>query len=114
IPFESLKRWFVRIIVFAVAAVFARKLWTQRQPEDIALGTMTLTMVALFLATYAFLGDEGIQQRHMSSLILPLVLLPFCAFSIFKSKKLVCAWLALLTFLNVGQMYNTYRPMTKP
>lgn len=110
----SLKRWFVRIVIFVVAAMFLRKLVSQRRREDLALAAITAVLIAAFLVTYHFLGDEGLQQRHMSSLILPLVLLPLSALSYFNNKKIIYAWLALVVFLNIGSLLVTYAPMAKP
>ena len=111
---ESLKRWSVRIVIFIIAVLFVKKLLAGRKAEDIALGTITLALTAIFFVTYYFLGDEGLQQRHMSSLILPLVLLPLSALSIFKNSKFIYGWLALAVFLNIGSLYAVYKPMAKP
>ncbi len=114
IEIESLKRWVVRVIVLVIVALFVKKILATRKAEDIALGTMTLVLIAIFFATYYFLGDEGIQHRYMSSLILPLVLLPFSALAILKNKTAAYAWLALVVFLNIGSLYAVYKPMAKP
>lgn len=111
---EDLKRWFVRIIILAVGALFLKKLATERKREDLALAAMTFVLIAFFLVTYYFLGDEGLQQRHMSSLILPLTLLQLSALSYFKSNKLIYSWLGLVVFLNIGSLYAAYQPMAKP
>ncbi len=111
---EALKRWFVRIVIIFLGIMFLRKIVSLRKREDLALATITTVLVAIFLATYHFLGDEGLQQRHMSSLILPLVLLPLSALSFFDSKKIICGWLALVVFLNIGSLVDAYRPMAKP
>jgi hypothetical protein len=96
------------------AALFAKKIVVARKPEDLALGTMTLVLIGIFFVTYYFLGDEGIQQRHMSGLILPLVLLPFSALSILKNRAAIFGWLALLVVLNIGSLFAVYKPMAKP
>ena len=111
---ESLKRWFVRIVILVVGTMFLRKIVSERKREDVALAAITAVLIAIFLVTYHFLGDEGIQQRHMSSLIFPLVLLPLSALSYFNNKKIVYGWLALVCLLNIGSLYYAYRPMAKP
>ena len=111
---EALKRWFVRIIILIVGALFLKKLAAERTAEDLALAAMTFVLIAFFLVTYYVLGDEGLQQRHMSSLILPLTLLPLSALSYFKNNKLIYSWLVLVAFLNIGSLYAAYQPMAKP
>jgi hypothetical protein len=94
--------------------MFLRKIVSNGKREDLALGAMTAVLIAIFLVTYHFLGDEGLQQRHMSSLILPLVLIPLSALSFFNSKKLIYGWLALAVYLNIGSLVVAYTPMAKP
>lgn len=114
IEFEFLKRWLVRVVVFGITVLFVRKILLTRKAEDLALCVMMLVLTAFFCVTYYLVGDQVIQQRHMSSLLLPLVLVPFAALSVFENKKGIYGWLALVVFLNIGQLYAAYKPMTKP
>ncbi len=111
---ETLKRWFVRVVILVIGMMFLRKIVSERKREDLALAVITAVLIAIFLVTYHFLGDEGLQQRHMSGLILPLVLLPLSALSFFNSKKIIYGWLTLVVFLNIGSLVDAYRPMAKP
>ena len=54
---------------------------------------MTTVLIAIFLVIYHFLGDEGLQQRYMSSLILLLVRSAF-GFELFQQQKDHYGWLA--------------------
>ena len=111
---ESIKRWFVRVGILVIGTMLLRKVVSERRREDIALAAMTGVLIAIFLVTYHFLGDEGLQQRHMSSLILPLVLLPLIALSYFNDRRVIYGWLLLATFLNIGSLIVAYTPMAKP
>lgn len=114
ISFDSLRSWFVRIVIFAVVVLLARKILRARAAEDLALCAMAIVLIAFFLVTYSIVGDQTLQQRHMSSLILPLVILPFSALRIFKNNKIIFSWLALIIFLNIGYLYTAYKPLAKP
>lgn len=111
---ESLKRWFVRAIIGIIAILFYRKIEAERKREDLALAAFAIVLIAIFLVTYRFLGDEGLQQRHMSSLILPMVLIPISALSYLNSKRVIYGWLLLVVALNIGSLFDVYTPMAKP
>lgn len=111
---EWAKRWFTRAAVFILAFLFVRKLIKNRIETDVALGAMTFALLAMFFVTYCFLGDEGIQQRHMSNLVPVLILFPVAACASAKSKKAVFAWIVIVTALNAVNLFVTYSPMAKP
>ena len=70
---ETLKRWIARTVVALIAILFATRVIRHRKSEDIALGVISSVMIAFFLVAYYIVGDQLIQQRHLSGLILPLV-----------------------------------------
>ena len=111
---EGVKRWFVRVIIGFIAILFFRKVVAERKREDIALAAFTIVLIGIFLGVYRFLGDEGLQQRHISSLILPLTLIPVAALSYLGNKRLIYGWLILATLLNIGSLITAYAPMAKP
>lgn len=114
IEFESLRRWTARAIIFVVASLFIWKITKSRKADDVALGVISTVLIGCFIIAYYFIGDQGIQQRHMSSLLLPLILIPFAALEIFSSKRIIYCWLALVIFLNIGFLYSAYKPLAKP
>ena len=114
IEHETLKRWLARGVIAGIALLFSAKLIRERKDEDIALG-MTITVMALFsLLAYSVVGDSLIQQRHLSGMILPLVLIPLSAVSFLRSKPLLDGWVALLIGLSVFYLFTYYKPLAKP
>ena len=114
ISVDSLRSWFVRFVILAVVVLLIKKLIRTRSAEDIALCVITIVLIAFFFVTYSIVGQQSLQQRHMASLVLPLVLLPFSALSIFDNRKIIIGWMALVVVLNLGSLYATYRPLAKP
>jgi hypothetical protein len=114
ISFDFLRRWFVRVVIFAICVLLVRKLLRTRTIEDITLCVMTVVLIVFFLVTYSIVGDQALQQRHISNLILPLVILPFSALSVLKNNKIIFGWLTLTVSLNIGWLYVTYKPLAKP
>lgn len=114
IQFEFLKRWFVRVVVVAVGALFVLKLVRRRKNEDIALGVFCVVLTAFFLVTYYLVGDQAIQPRHMLSLLLPLAIIPFAALVLLKRPGAIIAWLVLVIALNAAFLINAYSPLAKP
>lgn len=111
---EILKRWLTRLVIAGIATLFLIKVVRKRESDDVALGAMTVVMTAFFLAAFYLVGDQLMQVRHMSALILPMVLIPLSALTLFKSKSAVYGWAALVIALNVIYLYGAYRPMAKP
>lgn len=111
---EALKRWLARILALAISALFGWKLLNRREPADVALAVMLVVLTGFHLAAYALLGEQGIQHRHMSAMILPLLLGGFSAAAVFQRRRAVYIWLALLLFLNAGYLYFAYLPLAKP
>lgn len=114
IEFEFLKRWIARIVVFTVSVLFLRKLLKKRSSEDVTISVTAIALSLFFLATYYQVGDQSLQIRHMSGLLLPVVLLSFSAFSFFGNKRVIYAWLTLLVCLSLGSLYAAYKPLAKP
>jgi hypothetical protein len=111
---ETLKRWLARGAALFIAALFCWQIARKRKPEDVALGIFIVVLLGFFFFTYSLLGEQGIQHRHMSGLLLPLLLVTFSALTSLSSKKLIYGWLVLLIFLNVGYLYVAYKPLAKP
>lgn len=111
---ETVKRWFARAAVAAIVLLFTAKITRERSDNDIALGLFAGVMSVLSLAAYSVVGDQLIQQRHLSGLILPLVMIPLAAVSFFRSKVLIVAWLALIIGLSISFLYTSYKPLAKP
>ncbi|MBK6723132.1 MAG: glycosyltransferase family 39 protein [Acidobacteria bacterium] len=113
-PWEGERKWAMRFILFIVVALFLLKIAREKQAEDIALGVYTVVLIGFFMFAMKFAGWTLTQNRHMSSLILPLTLIPFAAFSVFKSKTLVTMWFVLVTLLCVWSLAMVYSPLAKP
>jgi hypothetical protein len=111
---EFLKLWLVRILVVVTAVLFAKKLLSERKKEDIALAVIPVVLAAFFLIALFLLGDQGIQPRHLSSMILPFLLLSFSAFTVLRNKRIILGWAAVLILLNIGFLYEAYKPLAKP
>ena len=111
---EFLKRWAIRAVAAGVFLLFAVKLIRRRLPEDVALASFIGVMTLLFFITFAIVGAQGMQPRHMSSLILPLTMLPFAAFAFFKDPKIRIGWCVLVVVLNIVAMAAAYAPFAKP
>ncbi len=108
-----LKRWLVRLVALVIIALFSWKIGRKRNSDDIALGVMTIVLSGFFFVLSYFLGDEAIQHRHMSSLLLLVILVPYAALAAFANKKIIYGWLTLLVFLNAGYLYFAYKPLAK-
>ena len=113
-PFEVERKWAMRLVLPVVALLFLIRIARERKAEDIALGVYTLVLIGFFMFAMKFAGWSLTQNRHMSPLILPLTLIPFAAFSAFKSKTLVTLWFVLVMLLCVWSLGNVYSPLAKP
>lgn len=114
IPFDFLKRWFVRVAIAVLGALLAKKIYRTRSKEAVALCAIVVVLVGFFCVTYPLVGAPALQYRHMTSLVLPLMLLPFSALSELKDKRIIWTWVVLIIFLNIGSLYFAYKPMAKP
>ncbi len=114
IEHETLRRWLARVVMAFLALLFFAKILRERKAEDIAIGAISVVMVACFLAAYAAVGDQLIQQRHLSGLILPMVIIPLSALTLFRSKLVVYGWLAVVIGFNSLYLYGYYKPLAKP
>lgn len=113
-PFETERKWAMRVILFAVTALFLVKIFRERKAEDIALGVFTVTLVGFFIFAMKFAGWSVTQNRHLSPLILPLTMIPFAALSIFKNRIATAAWFVFVVFLCLWSIVMVYSPLAKP
>lgn len=111
---EFVKRWSVRVVVVCIGALFLAKVAKQRRAEDVAIGIFVVVLAAFFLFAMSVAGWHVTQTRHMSSLILPLAMIPFSALTLFKGVKAPIAWLALVIGLSIAAFVVTYTPLAKP
>ncbi len=113
-PFEVERKWAMRFILPVVALLFLIKIARERKAEDIALGVFTLVLIGFFMFAMKFAGWSLTQNRHMSALILPLTLIPFAAFSVFKSKAVMTLWFVVVMLLCMWSLTMVYSPLAKP
>ena len=111
---ESIRRWFARIAVVVIGLVFAAKLLRKRKAEDIALAVSGVVLTILFFVAYAAVGEQLVQQRHLSNLILPLILIPLSAMTVFRKRFPLWLWIVLVLGLNIGFLFIYYSPLAKP
>jgi hypothetical protein len=111
---DGLRRWGVRILLVFILAAFAAKLLRERKAEDVALAVYTIVLVAFFLFALKTAGWALTQTRHLSPLILPLILISFAALSVFKSRAAIWAWFAFVMVLSIVSLAFTWSPLAKP
>ncbi len=111
---EFLKRWLARAAVAVVGVLFVWRLIRERDSRDITLASMTAVSVAFFALAMYLVGEQLTRQRHISFLILPMVMIGLSAFSVFRSRIPVIAWILLSVSLSGLYLWNAYRPLAKP
>jgi len=114
VSLHFLRRWGARIFLVSLGVLYIAKVIRERKKEDIAIGVFTVVLVAFFFAALDLAGWTVTQHRHMSGLILPLVMLPFAAFAFFRNTKIVAAWFIFIVLLSLVALVVAYRPLAKP
>jgi|CXWL01.1.fsa_nt_gi uncharacterized membrane protein len=114
IPSEFVKRWSVRGVVVVVGVLFVAKLVKHRKGEDVAIGVMVVVLATSFLFAISVVGPQLTETRHMSSMILPLAMIPFASLALLRNSRANFAWLGLILTLSITSLVVTYSPLAKP
>ncbi len=111
---DLFRSWTLRIVALVTAAGLLIR-WVKKPDRDtVALTTITAVAVVFLTAANYYLGEHGVQHRHFSVALVPLVLITFAAFHQFTSRKLIYALTVFLVLANLGHVIWTNWNLAKP
>lgn len=111
---DLLRSWAIRLFAFVVFIVLIVRLTKRPGRETVALTTITFVTLILLLTANYYLGNHGIQHRHFSVALIPLVLITFAAFQYFKSRSVSFGLAAMLMIANLGHVVWANWDLAKP
>ncbi|MGE3467367.1 MAG: hypothetical protein AB7J13_10580, partial [Pyrinomonadaceae bacterium] len=85
-----------------------------RKSEGNALTAISLVVISCSHFYLKFVGFTLVASRHLSGLILPLIIIPIEALRSLNSRRAIYGWAALVIAINLASLFFTYKPLAKP
>lgn len=114
ITIDLFRSWAIRGFAAVVFFLLIVKLYKRPDQETVALTTISSVTISCLLAANYFLGEQGVQHRHFSVALIPLVLITFTAFQYFRSRSVSLVLTAVLMIGNLGHVVWANWELAKP